>query len=223
MSKLLDYDDYIDKRVYIRHTSKAAYIRKSLIGKCGLAVRTSGNLIGVLIDEERNPVSAYRLFWFRRSELKIIENESEDMNMTGFKNVAVVNLLEDCNKKDYGVALYDAEMNLITRGDQMVVVDVRGKGSNVLGTIKEITTIEEYGKAVHAQVVGVVNTDGYTARINEENRLKEIAKKKTAIEKELEAEINKRKSVEYYEEMASRYSDNPKLAKLVAELKGLGV
>ena len=39
---------------------------------------------------------------------------------------------------------------------------------------------------------------------------------------ELEAEINKRKTVEYYEEMSKKYSDNPKLAELVAELKGLG-
>lgn len=29
-------------------------------------------------------------------------------------------------------------------------------------------------------------------------------------------------AVEYYEEMAKKYSDNPKLAELVAELKGLG-
>ena len=72
------------------------------------------------------------------------------------------------------------------------------------------------------EVVGVVNMDGYIARVEEENRLKELAKKKAAIEKELEAEINKRKSVEYYEEMAKKYSDNPKLAELVAELKGLG-
>ena len=83
-------------------------------------------------------------------------------------------------------------------------------------------TVEEYNKGVTAQVVGVVNMDGYVARIEEENRLKELAKKKAAIEKELEAEINKRKSVEYYEEMAKKYSDNPKLAELVAELKGLG-
>ena len=89
-------------------------------------------------------------------------------------------------------------------------------------TIKDIITVEEYGKVVTAQVVGVVNMDSYLTRVEEENRLKELAKKKAAIEKELEAEINKRKSVEYYEEMAKKYSDNPKLAELVAELKGLG-
>ena len=154
-----------------------------------------------------------------------INNESEDTNMEGFKNVAIVNLLDDYNKKDYGFALYDNELGMIqtmAHYPAMVVVNARGKDNRILGTVKEIMTVEEYGKGVTAQVVGVVNMDGYIARVEEENRLKELAKKKAAIEKELEAEINKRKSVEYYEEMAKKYSDNPKLAELVAELKGLG-
>ena len=145
--------------------------------------------------------------------------------MEGFKHVAIVNLMEDWNKKDYGFALYEDELLLVTKmrsNPAMVVVNARGKDNRVLGTVKEIMTVEEYGKNVTAQVVGVVNMDGYIARVEEENRLKEIAKKKAAIEKELEAEINKRKSIEYYEEMAKKYSDNPKLAELVAELKGLG-
>ena len=73
-----------------------------------------------------------------------------------------------------------------------------------------------------AEVVGVVNTSSYEAREAEKTRQAELAKKKAAIEKELEAEINKRKSIEYYEAMAKEYSDNPKLAELVAELKQLG-
>lgn len=155
--------------------------------------------------------------------LSVEKIESEDIKMEGFKNVAIVNLLYDYNKKDYGFALYDEDLKLITRDNQMVVVNARGKDNCVLGTVKQIMTVEEYGKGVTAQVVGVVNMDAYIARVEEENRLKELAKKKAAIEKELEAEINKRKSVEYYEEMANKYSDNPKLAELVAELKGLGV
>ena len=157
--------------------------------------------------------------------LSVEKIESEDIKMEGFKNVAIVNLLDDYNKKDYGFALYDNELGMVqtmAHYPAMVVVNARGKETRILGTVKEIMTVEEYGKGVTAQVVGVVNMDGYIARVEEENRLKELAKKKAAIEKELEAEINKRKSVEYYEEMAKKYSDNPKLAELVAELKGLG-
>ena len=157
--------------------------------------------------------------------LSVEKIESEDIKMEGFKNVAIVNLLDDYNKKDYGFALYDNELGMIqtmAHYPAMVVVNARGKDNRILGIVKEIMPVEEYGKGVTAQVVGIVNMDGYIARVEEENRLKELAKKKAAIEKELEAEINKRKSVEYYEEMAKKYSDNPKLAELVAELKGLG-
>ena len=148
--------------------------------------------------------------------------KGECENMTGFNRVAIVNLLEDYSKKDYAFTLYETEFRVLSVGG-LVVVNARGKDNRVLGTVKEVMTIEEYGKGVNAQVVAVVNMDAYNTRIEEENKAKEVAKKKAAIEKELEEEINKRKTVEFYEEMANKYSDNPRLAELVAELKGLGV
>lgn len=150
-----------------------------------------------------------------------IRNESEDMKMTGFNKVAIVNLLEDYNKKDYAFALYDTEYEALSSDGDLVVVNARGKDNRVLGVVKEVMSFEEYGKGVSAQVVAVVNMDAYNYRIEEENKAKEVAKKKAAIEKELEEEINKRKTVEFYEEMAKKYSDNPRLAELVEELKGL--
>ena len=217
---ILDYDDYLDKRVEIISANRKQKYPK-LLHMIGTVTRTSSGEVGVAIDGIENEASQYGVFWFKRQELRIME----DTNMEGFKNVAIVNLLDDYSKKDYGFALYDNELGMIqtmAHYPAMVVVNARGKDNRILGTVKEIMTVEEYGKSVTAQVVGVVNMDGYIARVEEENRLKELAKKKAAIEKELEAEINKRKSVEYYEEMAKKYSDNPKLAELVAELKGLG-
>ncbi|GFI31384.1 hypothetical protein IMSAGC013_02779 [Lachnospiraceae bacterium] len=158
---------------------------------------------------------------YNQRSVRKIENKGECENMTGFNRVAIVNLLEDYSKKDYAFALYDTEFRVLSVGD-LVVVNARGKDNRVLGTVKEVMTIDEYGKGVNAQVVAVVNMDAYNARIEEENKAKEVAKKKVAIKKELEEEINKRKTVEFYEEMANKYSDNPRLAELVAELKGLG-
>ena len=195
----------------------------------GVIKKYASGKYGVLLDDERNPASREGLFWIKSSELKFVENESEDIKMEGFKNVAIVKLLEDYNKKDYAFALYDEELNLLTRDNQLVIVNARGENNRIVGIIQTVMNVEDYfsidknrGTKITAQVVGVVNMDGYIARVEEENRLKELAKKKAAIEKELEAEINKRKSVEYYEEMAKKYSDNPKLAELVAELKELG-
>ena len=219
------HETYMNKRVVIKHTHKIGYIKYNLAGKVGTVIKTSGSEIGVLVDGEYNTASAYGVYWFTTNEVKFLKNESEDIKMEGYKNIAIVNLLEDYNKKDYGFALYDEDCN---KG-ALVVVNANGKNNRLLGVVKEIYTVEDYyaidankGRKITAEVVGVVNMDKYIAREAEKIRLAELEKKKAAIEKELEAEINKRKSIEYYEAMAKEYSDNPKLAELVAELKNLG-
>ena len=149
--------------------------------------------------------------------------------MKGFNKIAIVNLLDDYNKKDYGFALYDSELEYM--GDwkmscigSMVIVNPRGKDNRVLGIIKEIVPAEEYsGKSVTAQVVGVVNMDGYNARVAEEKRREEIMKQKVSIEKELKTRLDKLKDAEYYEQMAKTYAEkDPELVKLVEQLKELG-
>lgn len=218
---------YIDKRVKIKNSNKPQYIKDKVVGKYGTIIKTSGGSIGVLVDGMLNTASGYGAYWFETNEIEIFEDESEDMKMKEFEYVAIVNLIEDYNKKDYGFAIYVEELKLINHSDTLVVVNARGKNNRVLGVLKDVVSTEDYYKdnkniKITAEVVGIVNMDGYIAREEEKERLKELAKKKAAIEKELEAEINKRKSVEYYEEMAKKYSDNPKLAELVAELKELG-
>ena len=231
--------DYIDKHykgkcVLIKSTDKIAYIRDNVIGKHGIIERANGDSVGVSIEGKVNKASAYGIYWFDKSQVKIIKDESEDIKMEGFKNIAIVNLLEDYNKKDYAFALYDEELDCFCKehvriDGALVVVNANGKNNRLLGTLKNIVSVEEYysidankNRKITAEVVGVVNMNGYIARENEKVRLEELAKKKAAIERELEAEINKRKSIEYYEAMAKEYSDNPKLAELVAELQGLG-
>lgn len=64
--------------------------------------------------------------------------------------------------------------------------------------------------------------DGYNRRIAEEKRLRELPKKKAAIVKEFEQEINKYKTVTYYEDMAKKYPNNSRLQDLVNKLLELG-
>ena len=223
---VLESKNYKDKRVLIKRSDKYP---RAIIGTHGTVTRISGNSIGVLVDGFNNKASTYGIYWFDRYDLEIIGNESGDIKMEGFKNVAIVNLLDDSYKKDYAFALYDEDYKLITQKDTMVVVNPREKDKRILGIVKDIMTVEDYCSKdenkwikITAEVVGVVNMEGYIAREEEKVRLAELEKKKAAIERELEAEINKRKSVEYYEAMAQKYADNPKLAELVAELKNLG-
>ena len=158
--------------------------------------------------------------------LSVEKVESEDNKMTGFNKVAIVNLVDDYNKKDYGFALYDEDMNEIVKYDTnhplYVIVNARGKDNRVLGILKEVKSVEAYGKCVTAQIVGVVNMNAYNARIDEENRQKEIAKQKASIEKELKSEIEKMNNIALYEKMAKEHPENPRLAELVNALKELG-
>lgn len=227
MSKIYDYNEYQGQRVKVASTNKRQYKKEDIVGRYGQIVKTTGDSIAVKIDEMYNAASSNGLYWFSRSELNIIRDESEDNKMTGFEQVAIVNLVEDYSKKDYGFALYEDERNLIVEKDPSkhpvyVVVNTRGKDNRVLGIVKELMTVEEYGKNVTAQVVGVVNMDGYNARIDEENRHKEIAKQKASIEKELKSEIEKMNNIALYEKMAKEHPENPRLAELVNALKELG-
>lgn len=219
-------DNFImGKRVKIKSSSKSMY--NKVIGKTGTVTIESSDSIGVTIDGDYNKASNYGVYWFDKNELIFLNNESEDNVMDGFKYVAIVNLLDDYNKKDYAFALYDEDYLALTAFENingaLVVVNARAKNNRLLATVKEIMLVEEYKTTkITAEVVGIVDMYNYNAREAEKERLAELAKKKAAIEMELEKEINKRKSVEYYEEMAKKYADNPRLAELVGELKGLG-
>lgn len=225
------YEDLIGKNVYIRRSDKTAYLK--LIGRQGTVSRISGTTIGVHVDGMTNEQSAYGVYWFSRNEIKILDEDRKDTNMNDFKHVAMVKLLSDYSKKEYAFALYDEELAALQalegKTEDTVVVNASGKNNRVLGTITGIYTTEAFyeipnnkGIKITAEVVGVVNMTGYAAREEEKHRQQELAKKKAAIEKELETEINKRKSIEYYEAMAKEYADNPRLAELVAELRQLG-
>lgn len=106
--------------------------------------------------------------------------------MTGYDLVAIVNLLEDWNDKDYGFALYKEEYELLRTANlenTLVVVNARSKDRRILGKVKEILSLEEYGKTPTAQVVGVVNMEAYEKRKEKEDRINRIKELKRLIEK----------------------------------------
>ena len=226
MSEIYDYEEYQNQRVKVTYTNKRKYREENIVGLHGQVVKTTSRSIAVQIDGMYNAASSNGLYWFERSELDIIRDESEDNKMTGFSKVAIVKLVDDYNQKDYGFALYDEDINEIVKYDTnhplYLIVNAKGKDNKFLGILKEIKTVEEYGKGVTAQVIGVVNMNAYNARIDEENRQKEIAKQKASIEKELKSEIEKMNNIALYEKMAKEHPENPRLVKLVNALKELG-
>ena len=189
--------------------------------------RNSKGQTGFVIDTYNMGTQKYVMVQLKNRKqgynvLSVEKVESEDNKMTGFSKVAIVNLVDGYNQKDYGFALYDEDINEIVKYDTnhplYLIVNARGKDNRVLGILKEIKTVEEYGKGVTAQVIGVVNMNAYNARIDEENRQKEIAKQKASIEKELKSEIDKMNNIALYEKMAKEHPENPRLTELVNAL-----
>lgn len=107
--------------------------------------------------------------------------------MTVCDLVAIVNLLEDQNKKDYGFALYKEEYELLRTANfnnTLVVVNARSKDRRVLGKVKVVLPVSVYGKNPTAQVVGVVNMNAYMKRGKEEKkRIDKINELKSLIKK----------------------------------------
>lgn len=139
--------------------------------------------------------------------------------LSGYQYVAIVNLLEDCGRNDYGFALYTTESN-VKAGD-LVVVNPKNEDRLVIGKVKDIITVTEYGKDVTSQVVGTIDMHGYKARVERDKKIDELLKAKKKLEDELDREINKRKDIEYYEKMVDRYSDNKSLKCMLNNLKKL--
>lgn len=142
--------------------------------------------------------------------------------MKDFNKVAIIDFQRDFTGCDYAIALYDDEAKLIDNSSVVVVNDIEDENARDIAYIKEIISVKDCNQKIEGQVVGVVNMDAYNKRHIEGKRLKEMAEKKVTIEKELEQEINKYKTVTYYEDMAKKYPNNSRLQDLVNKLLELG-
>ena len=211
---------YKKKEVVIIKADRKSKYHKTL-HKTGIVVNcTSGSELGIKIDGLYNDASNKGLFWFKPYELEFIE-KYENKNNGGYKmegnfKIAVVNLVEDRYSTDYGFALYD---NNVKVGDYVITNPMN---KFALSIVKSILTQEEYGKGVTKEVVGTVNMDSYNERIEEKNRLAELAKQRKEIQKALDIKISKLKDLEFYERMAKELGEkDPEIASMVSKLKEL--
>lgn len=227
------YEYKMHDRVTIRSTDKDLYRRMGLIGKEGMVTRLSGSgySLGVLIDGIRNEASEYGVFWFTANQLvqtnEITNTETrKEINMKNFNDVAYV---EHTNSsKKYAFAIFDKELQLLKEYDtDLVIVNPINEGNKVIGRVSSIISLEEFlanpsnkNVKITAQVVGVVDDRAYRSRVAEEERLVEMAKKREEIRRKLDAEIERRKTLELYEKIAREYKDRG-LMSMVDELKKL--
>lgn len=222
------YEYKMHDRVIIRSTNKDLYRRMGLIGKEGMVIRPGGSSLGVLIDGMRNTGSEYGVFWFTANQLARTKNTEtrKEINMKNFNEVAYVE--HTGVSKKYAFAIFDKELQLLKEYDtDLVIVNPINKNNKVLGRVSSIISLEEFladpsnkNIKITAQVVGVVDDRAYRSRVAEEERLAEMAKKREEIRRKLDEEIERRKTLEFYEKMAKEYKDRG-LTEMVDELKKL--
>lgn len=185
----------------------------------GVISKTWHDKYGVYLNGIVNTTSKEGLFWFNGSELRKNNFEGDFImseRMEKYNHVAIVNLVEDYGKKDYGFALYDSEWKKSYDGCYVLV---NPQNKITLGVIKEVKTVEEYGKSVTKEVVGVCDMSNYYDRVGARQRELDRQKKEAQLRKELDERISKLKDMEYYNRMAKELADkDPEIANLVSEL-----
>ena len=220
-----DYSRFKGKNVIIKRTDKPVYERQGVVGMSGIVERISGSTIGVKIDNLENSASTYGVFWFTVNQIRI--KGKEETIMENFNNVAIVQF--PGNPKKYGFAIYDEELELLEKYNSTeVIVKSSLTGYDTLALLFEITTRKEFesrrenkGVKITAEVIGVVDKRSYDKRVAERERLEEITKRTAEIKRKLDEEIERRKTLEFYEKIAQEYSSDTELAELVKELKKL--
>lgn len=185
----------------------------------GVISKTWDDQYGVCLNGIVNTTSKEGLFWFYGSELRKNNFEGEFImseRMEKYNYIAIVNLVEDYGKKDYGFAIYDSEWKKCYDGCYVLV---NPQNKITLGVIKEIKTVEEYGKNVAKEVVGVCDMSNYYDRVEARQRELDRQKKEAQLRKELDERISKLKDMEYYNRMAKELAEkDPEIANLVSEL-----
>lgn len=208
----------VGSRIIVLTTHKQRY--KNVVGRFGTITQSGSEYpeIGVNLDGMVNHASLGGIFWFRKYEVELLENyekKNGGVIMEGNYKIAVVNLVNDCNKKDYGYALFENAQV----GDWVVVNSL---GAAQLGAVVRIVDKSDFTTIITKEVIGVVSMDTYNQRVQERERLAKIEKEKKAIQKELDTRIARVKDLEYYEKYSQALAEtDPGLTALVKRFKEL--
>lgn len=221
-----DYYKYLGDEVIIKTTEKSTYIKLGIVGMKGIIKKISGTSVGVSFDGLYNDKSDSGVFWFSFSELKKVKKGITKM-IEGFNNVAYVQ--HEKWGKVYAFAIFDEELKKLEEYDsKLVVVNAVDEDNRVMGTLTSVVSYDEFKSnpsnkniKITAQVVGVVDTRDYDHRVVEEERLAKLEERRQELRAKLDIEIERRKTIEFYEKMAKEYSDDATLLDMVNELKEL--
>lgn len=141
-----------------------SYSTMGLIGLLGTVKSVYSHSIAVQIDDQWNTRSSKGWFYFKASELKIIDDNTKEENdmpyITNYLNVVKVRFFSDDGSSQYLYANFDPELNV----DDVCVVKYPSKG----GGIGVATVVEIFDKTdlnIDREVVAKVDMAPYEYRV----------------------------------------------------------
>lgn len=136
-------------------------------------------VVGVLVEGCDNPASTKKLFWFKKNEITLINDEGENIMIT-INNYANKNY-KFCytTKQNSGVTELHAYKGELKEGDYIICDNMYGNGAlSVRIVIKTDVPIEELDTCtVDGEVMGVADVSAYFVRKDKEKKAIELKKK----------------------------------------------
>lgn len=161
------YDLY-KEGVRIKVTRCLSYKKYNYTGKIGTVVTNQygkwGNII-VRLDNERNPYSGNGLFYFRPTELSLVNDNNTDIleennmeSIINYVNIARIQYLDASFASSHNYANFDTSL---AKGDLCVVKSL----NHGLGLAKVVEIIDQNDIQTSREIVAKVDTQDYDFRV----------------------------------------------------------
>jgi hypothetical protein len=191
-----------------------SYKKYDYKGKLGTVILNQYGQYGkilVELDTERNPYSVVGHFYFKPSELSLVNETNDDIleentmnNIANYLNLVKIEYVEDNKLSNHTYANFDSS---IVKGD-MVIVSTPYAGL-ALGTVVEV--IERNDVNTTNEVVSKVDTTAYDARVANRAKAAELKAKMKERAKQLQ-------DIALYQMLAK---DDPAMLELLSEYQAI--
>lgn len=148
----------------VKVVRQCRYPKEKVEGLVGTISIVYGNQIAVTLDGKRNYRSGYGYFYFKASELKIIDDnikEENDMSyITNYLNVVKVRFFSDDGPSQYLYANFDPELKV----DDVCVVKYPSKGGG-MGVATVVEIFDKTDLNIDREVVAKVDMGHHEYRV----------------------------------------------------------
>lgn len=180
-------NDELFNGAQVRIIRQSKYKTTKLLGKIGIvqSYYTGSGSIPVEFDDEVNGASMYGYFYFKRSEVELVKDDTNDMEennmevITNYINVARVQFLSDGSPSNYKYVNFDPELQV---GDTCIA---KYNGS-AYGVAKVVEILDDTDVKTDREIVAKVDMSAYNQRVTNRAKAAELKAKMEERAKQLQ-------------------------------------